>query len=59
LADTGVLAYASYVTHLVFVFVLFTYAPHSKMAHMVYRATAMVFAKAAMREESIPKKEAA
>ncbi|MEJ5226940.1 quinone-interacting membrane-bound oxidoreductase complex subunit QmoC [Thermodesulfovibrio sp.] len=59
LADAGTLAYASYVAHLVFVFTLFTYAPHSKMAHMVYRATAMVFAKAAVREESIRKQEAA
>ncbi len=59
LADTGILAYASYVAHLVFVFTLFTYAPHSKMAHMVYRATAMVFAKAAMREETVQKEKAA
>lgn len=57
LADAGTIAYASYVAHLVFVFTLFTYAPHSKMAHMVYRATAMVFAKAAMRDESIKKEE--
>jgi len=35
---------------LFFVFFLFAYAPFSKMAHMVYRATAMVFAKEAGRE---------
>ncbi len=50
LADTGVLAYPTYFIHLVFVFFLFAYAPFSKMAHMVYRATAMVFAKQAGRE---------
>lgn len=50
LADMGVLAYPTYFTHLVFVFFLFAYAPFSKMAHMVYRATAMVFAKEAGRE---------
>jgi len=29
------------------------------MAHMVYRATAMVFAKASLREETIKQEEAA
>lgn len=50
LADIGVLAYPTYFIHLVFVFFLFAYAPFSKMAHMVYRATAMVFSKEAGRE---------
>jgi quinone-modifying oxidoreductase subunit QmoC len=50
LADIGTLAYPTYFIHLVFVFFLFAYAPYSKMAHMVYRATAMVFAKEAGRE---------
>jgi quinone-modifying oxidoreductase subunit QmoC len=50
LADIGALAYPTYFIHLVFVFFLFAYAPFSKMAHMVYRATAMVFAKEAGRE---------
>jgi quinone-modifying oxidoreductase subunit QmoC len=50
LADVGTLAYPTYFIHLVFVFFLFAYAPFSKMAHMVYRATAMVFAKEAGRE---------
>lgn len=38
-------AYFIYFCHLVFVFCLFAYAPFSKMAHMVYRTTAMVFAR--------------
>jgi quinone-modifying oxidoreductase subunit QmoC len=50
LADIGVLAYPTYFIHLVFVLFLIAYAPFSKMAHMVYRATAMVFAKEAARE---------
>ncbi|HXX57482.1 MAG TPA: quinone-interacting membrane-bound oxidoreductase complex subunit QmoC [Thermodesulfovibrionales bacterium] len=50
LADIGTLAYPTYFIHLVFVFFLLAYAPFSKMAHMVYRATAMVFAKEAGRE---------
>jgi quinone-modifying oxidoreductase subunit QmoC len=43
------IGYAMYFAHLVFVFVLFAYAPYSKMAHMVYRTTAMVFAKYSKR----------
>lgn len=45
LADVAILAYPIYFSHLVLVFFLFAYAPFSKMAHMVYRGTAMVFAK--------------
>jgi quinone-modifying oxidoreductase subunit QmoC len=50
LADIAILAFSVYFIHLVVVFFLFFYAPFSKMAHMVYRATAMVFAKHAERE---------
>jgi quinone-modifying oxidoreductase subunit QmoC len=45
LSNIAVLAYLIYFTHLIVVFFLFAYAPFSKMAHMVYRATAMVFEK--------------
>lgn len=51
LGDIAMLAYPVYFAHLVFVFFLFAYAPFSKMAHMVYRTTAMVFARHAKREE--------
>ena len=44
------IAYPTYVAHLCLVFFLFAYAPFSKMAHMVYRTTAMVFAKYSGRE---------
>jgi quinone-modifying oxidoreductase subunit QmoC len=45
LSNIAVLAYLIYFTHLMVVFFLFAYAPFSKMAHMFYRATAMVFEK--------------
>jgi quinone-modifying oxidoreductase subunit QmoC len=53
LADIAVLAYVIYFAHLVVVFFLFAYAPFSKMAHMLYRTTAMVFAKATERDVEV------
>lgn len=50
LANIGVLAYPTYFIHLSTVMFLFIYAPFSKMAHMVYRATAMAFARTAGRD---------
>jgi quinone-modifying oxidoreductase subunit QmoC len=52
LANTGI-AYPTYVVHLCLVFFLFAYAPFSKMAHMVYRTTALVYAKASGRDKNI------
>lgn len=53
LADLALFAYIIYFAHLVVVFFLFAYAPFSKMAHMLYRATAMVFAKATARDVEV------
>jgi len=50
LADVRMLASPVYFIHLVTVFFLFAYAPYSKMAHMVYRTTALVYAKYSGRE---------
>jgi quinone-modifying oxidoreductase subunit QmoC len=50
IADIAPVAYFMYFLHLVFIFFLFAYAPFSKMAHMVYRTTAMVFARQAKRQ---------
>jgi quinone-modifying oxidoreductase subunit QmoC len=45
-----VIAYPTYVAHLCLVFFLFAYAPFSKMAHMVYRTTALVHSKMSGRD---------
>ncbi len=46
-------AYFIYYCHLVFVFFLFAYMPHSKFGHMFYRATALVYARYSGREKSV------
>ncbi len=51
LADMPGAAYPVYFVHLVFVFFLLAYLPFSKFAHMLYRATAMVFANAIDRKK--------
>lgn len=43
LAGYATLSYWTYFVHLMFVFVLFVYLPFSKLAHMVYRTTAMAY----------------
>ncbi len=48
--NIGVLAFPVYFVHLSSVLFLFVYAPFSKMAHMVYRTTAMVFARTTGRD---------
>jgi quinone-modifying oxidoreductase, subunit QmoC len=53
LADLALPAYVIYFAHLVVVFFLFAYAPFSKMAHMIYRATAMVYAKAVESDSGV------
>jgi quinone-modifying oxidoreductase subunit QmoC len=51
LLGVAFLAYPVYFIHLVAIFFLFAYAPFSKMAHMVYRTTALVFAKSIGRDK--------
>lgn len=48
-AGIGPLAYPMYFVHLASIMFLFIYAPYSKMAHMIYRAVAMVFGRAVDR----------
>ncbi len=49
-ANSAVLAYPVYSLHLMTVLFLFIYTPFSKMAHMMYRMVALVFARATGRD---------
>jgi quinone-modifying oxidoreductase subunit QmoC len=53
LANIGAIAFPAYFIHLSVVLFLFVYAPFSKMAHMVYRTVAMVFARTTGRDTPI------
>jgi quinone-modifying oxidoreductase subunit QmoC len=50
LANQPTLAYPVYFIHLTFVWFLFAYLPFSKFAHLLYRTTALVYARTAGRE---------
>ncbi|MBU3914087.1 quinone-interacting membrane-bound oxidoreductase complex subunit QmoC, partial [bacterium] len=47
------IAYFIYYCHLVLVFFLFAYAPHSKFGHMFYRTAALVYARYSGRSKSV------
>jgi quinone-modifying oxidoreductase subunit QmoC len=49
LIEIRILAYPTYFLHLTAVFMLFFYAPYTKMAHMVYRTVAMLHARMSNR----------
>jgi quinone-modifying oxidoreductase subunit QmoC len=49
LAGVAPLAYPTYYLHLIAVFMLFAYLPWSKLGHLVYRTTALVYAHQAGR----------
>ncbi|MBW1988244.1 MAG: quinone-interacting membrane-bound oxidoreductase complex subunit QmoC [Deltaproteobacteria bacterium] len=53
LAGLATDTYILYFIHLIFVFATFVYTPYSKLAHLVYRTVAMIYADWAGREEAI------
>jgi quinone-modifying oxidoreductase subunit QmoC len=50
LTNIGILAYPTYFIHLVFVFYVIAYLPFSKLAHLLYRSTAIIHAKTVGRD---------
>ncbi|MBI9074507.1 MAG: quinone-interacting membrane-bound oxidoreductase complex subunit QmoC [Desulfatibacillum sp.] len=50
LAGAEFVTYLTYFLHLVFVWCLFAYVPFSKLAHLVYRTTALAYAEYAGRD---------
>jgi quinone-modifying oxidoreductase subunit QmoC len=50
LAGNASMAYIAYFLHLTFIFYLFAFMPYTKFAHLVFRTTALVFAKHTGRE---------
>ncbi|MBU2489046.1 MAG: quinone-interacting membrane-bound oxidoreductase complex subunit QmoC [Proteobacteria bacterium] len=55
LIGAATVTYVVYFVHLMFVFCLFVYLPFSKLAHLVYRTVAMLYAEYAGREEALKK----
>jgi len=49
LVGIRILAYPTYFLHLTAIFMLFFYAPYTKLAHIVYRTVAMLYARMAGR----------
>lgn len=49
--------YPVYFAHLVFVFMLFVQLPYSKLAHMIYRTIALVYAEYSGRSSGVPAKD--
>ena len=50
MANLAGLAYPIYFLHLVFVFYIIAYLPYSKLAHLLYRSLAIIFAKNVNRD---------